>query len=472
MRLPPRSLLKRGAREGEAGTTGVDTRSAVAPTSTVLAAATAAALVALVGIIAADSLWLAALGEEIVESGAIPAGVPYAAADSSGWPNVLVLAELIFYVLAAALGEHGLLLAQTAAVAACFIVVGRDMRRAGATDSGAGALLLLLIPAAFPALVAVRVQLFSLPLFALLALLLRAEARTPSRRIWLLVPLLALWANLHGAVLVGLAAAGAYLLLERVRVSPATALAALAASAASVCLTPALLRTPEYFVGVLESEAARRGAGLWEQLSPTSLLGAIFIAGATVVLFLALKARPAPWELAVLAGLAIMSVRTERSGIWLLLFAAVPAAAAVQVRGRVRSGIAGALGAVLGVLVVAGLVQGAVYTGAGDRLLTAARNEAAGTPILADPLVSEQLALAGVTIWIGNPLDAFRREQQRLYLDWTMGLPAGDRALAHAPRAVLVQLGSDAQVRLAAGDVFREAARDARSVLYVRISRR
>ena len=67
------------------------------------------------------------------------------------------------------------------------------------------------MPACFGPIVAIRGQLFSLPLFAACALLLRAETREPSRRIWLLVPLLALWGNLHGAVLTGAAVAGAYL---------------------------------------------------------------------------------------------------------------------------------------------------------------------------------------------------------------------------------------------------------------------
>ena len=67
--------------------------------------------------------------------------------------------------------------------------------------------LLLLLPACFGPIVAIRGQLFSLPLFAVCVLLLRAETREPSRRIWLLVPLLALWGNLHGAVLTGAAVA-------------------------------------------------------------------------------------------------------------------------------------------------------------------------------------------------------------------------------------------------------------------------
>ena len=73
------------------------------------------ALVASVGVIGADLLWLVALGREIVDSGDIPDGVPFAAAPSSDWPNVPVLAELSLWAANGA-GERGLLAAQVLAV--------------------------------------------------------------------------------------------------------------------------------------------------------------------------------------------------------------------------------------------------------------------------------------------------------------------------------------------------------------------
>ncbi len=48
------------------------------------------------------------------------------------------------------------------------------------------------------------------------ALLLTGVTASTSRRIWLVVPLVIIWGNLHGAALVGVAAAGAYLLLDRI----------------------------------------------------------------------------------------------------------------------------------------------------------------------------------------------------------------------------------------------------------------
>ena len=71
-----------------------------------------------------------------------------------------------------------------------------------------------------------------------------------------------------------------------------------------------------------------------------------------------------------------------------------------------------------------------------------------------------------------NPIDAFRPADQRLYVDWLRGLPAGDAALAHAPRAVLVRLDGEADRRLRADRDFRRVGSDPRAVLYERVGGR
>jgi hypothetical protein len=178
------------------------------------------ALVAVVGSIGADARWLVAMGRVVVEEGSVPDRVPYAAAASSGWHNVPVLAELIFYGLNAAFGDHGLLLAQLVAVTAAFTLLALGIVRTGISHAAAAVSLLFVAVASLAPIAVIRVQLFSLVLFPLLLLLVRMQARAPSQQIWLLVPLFALWSNLHGAALIGIAVAGAYLLLERVRNRP------------------------------------------------------------------------------------------------------------------------------------------------------------------------------------------------------------------------------------------------------------
>ena len=109
-----------------------------------------------------------------------------------------------------------------------------------------------------------------------------------------------------------------------------------------------------------------------------------------------------------------------------------------------------------------------LFRSAGGQLLDKALQRAHGTPILAEGVFGEQIALAGGRVWMSNPLDAFSHRDQRLYLDWLAGKPAGDAALRHAPRVVLVSPGGSAQERLKDSRVFRPAARDSNAILYLR----
>src|SRR6478672_12823402 len=262
------------------------------------AIAAAAAIVALLAQIGADSRWLAAVGQHIVTARTIPDGLPYAAAPSAGWENAPVLGELVFHALYVALSDRGLVLLQVVAVAAAFVFLGRDMRAAGAGDSSRGLVLIGTVLAAAPAFLVVRAQVFTMALFPLLVLLLRSEARVPSRRIWLIVPLVALWSNLHGGVLVGVVVSAAYLVLDRARRQPWTALAVLLAAGAALFMTPGLAHTPQYYAGVFHSEPAARGFGLWASLSLRNPLDLVFVALAVRLVWFAVRSRPRIWELA------------------------------------------------------------------------------------------------------------------------------------------------------------------------------
>jgi hypothetical protein len=59
----------------------------------------------------------------------------------------------------------------------------------------------------------VRTQSFAYPLFAAFLLLLLDDARAPGRRVLLALPLLVLWANIHGSVVLGAALTALYGLL-------------------------------------------------------------------------------------------------------------------------------------------------------------------------------------------------------------------------------------------------------------------
>jgi hypothetical protein len=440
-----------------------------------LAVAQGAGACALLGSIGADARWLAALGRTILTQGSIPTGVPYAASPSVDWVNVPVLGELAFHALQVVGGDRGLLLAQLVAVTAALTLLALAMRAFGAPDAASALVLILVFFAAVPSFIIVRAQLFSLVLFCAALLLLRAEAREPSRRVWLLVPLVALWSNLHGAVLVGLAIAAAYLVLERLRREPVVAVSVLAACCAALFLTPAFAKSGSYYLGVLRSEAAQRGEGMWAPLSLHKPFDVLFIVLAIPLLVFAYRSGLRIWEFVCVAAFAALTFQAGRNAIWLLCFIAAPAARGLGERFlrdfKVSPRTLALCAWVPAAFLVIGLVQTPRRDGAGERVRGEAARLSAGTAILADGIDAEQLALDGRRVWIANPLDAFSRRDQRLYLDWLDASPAGD-ALLRKATAVVVTRGSAPQQRLERDPSFSLAAVDAKAAVYVRNGRR
>jgi hypothetical protein len=410
-------------------------------TEVVLVVPLLAAAAAAFGVVGADARWLAAVGSTIAD-GHLVHSVPFASAPTSGWVNAPVLGELLFHWLWALLGERGLILAQVVAVLTAFLALARGLRRETEEGAAVAAVLFFVLVGALPAVLVARNQLFSLIAFALLLLLLEQESRVPSPRIWLAVPLLALWANLHGAVLVGFALLAVYIVVARRRAFPVLLAAALA-----LCATPELWHTPRYYASVAENEAARMGVGLWAPLG-LSFFDILFVIAALALLVIASwpGARDwQAWEAVSAVGLAAASVHAARLGTWLLFVAAYPAARSLHVQRS--STIPVLVPAVLALLVVGGVAS--THFDAGNRALAdiAAQSR---SPVLAEPVAAEQVAVEGGTVWVANPLEAFRHRDQRLYLDWAAGKARGSAAVRHA-RLVLVRSDSAAG-RVAAHD--------------------
>src|SRR5579875_3737528 len=118
---------------------------------------------------------------------------------------------------AATLGTIGsdvlwLVPAQVLAAALGFGILARDLRREASGAATLAVAVAVLVGSA--ATVAVtNAWLFALALFPALLALVQADARAPSRRLWLAVPLLALWGNLNGSALAGLGLLAVYLAL-------------------------------------------------------------------------------------------------------------------------------------------------------------------------------------------------------------------------------------------------------------------
>ena len=425
------------------------------------------ALAALLARVGADAQWLAALGRVIAARHSIPAGVPFAVAPTGQWPNALVLAELLFNGLERSLGDRGLMLGQLLAVAIAVSVLGRDARREGAEPAGAGLALVIAAVGALPSLAIARVQMFSIALFPVLIALLRSQARVPSRRIWLAVPLIALWSNLHGAALLGEAVLLAYLLLSRFRQARLLSLLVGCSSAAALCATPALLRTVSYYHGVVTNLAAQRGEGMWGPLSLSAPLDLITIAAALALGVRLRRSRAPLWEWCVIVALTVLTIHASRNGVWLLFLLVAPAARAIKPK-RSWAGLVPI--AALASVVTLGLAiaRGPAPTGASPSLVADAITMAHGSPVLASGSMDEQVALAGGRIWVGNPIDAFSRADQAAYLDWLQGSAAGRDALAPQVRVVLVSRGTQTQTLMQATPGFGAVGGDRATAIYER----
>ena len=156
------------------------------------------------------------------------------------WTDQQWLAQVFMYGLFS-LGGYALL-----SIMACAFVVGAFTIAAAASRSlgaGARAIWLLFLPVLIAAALgwSIRAQMLTLPLYTGLLWLLAREARRPSSRVWLALPMLVLWANMHGSAALGallVMLLGAYELLRSRGRTWARSLALVVAAPLALLVTP------------------------------------------------------------------------------------------------------------------------------------------------------------------------------------------------------------------------------------------
>jgi hypothetical protein len=132
----------------------------------------------------------------------------YSAANAA-WRNHEWLTELVMVIAYNAFGVVGLKLWKFACVAATMVLMAIAMAETGASPTIQLNLLALAALAMIPQN-QFRPQLFSFMLLAAtLALLARHNYRGPAH-LWLVIPIMALWGNLHGGFIIGIATLAVY----------------------------------------------------------------------------------------------------------------------------------------------------------------------------------------------------------------------------------------------------------------------
>jgi hypothetical protein len=159
-------------------------------------------LVAMPGELVQDSWSTLVSGREIVARGLPHQEVLTVMAHGAHWVDQQWLSQLVFYGLFSAGGYRLILLVHVLLVAGAFAAA-----IAAARHRGGSALSVFLVAGACffvsPWAWQLRAQSFAPLLFVAVFWLLASDSRTPSRRVLFILPLLALWANVHGSVVIG-----------------------------------------------------------------------------------------------------------------------------------------------------------------------------------------------------------------------------------------------------------------------------
>ncbi|MBA3377102.1 MAG: hypothetical protein H0U00_15035 [Actinobacteria bacterium] len=191
-------------------------------------------------LLVADSWLTLVAGREVAEHGLPSVDELTVLGRGQTWTDQQWAAQLMAYG-SHELGGHGLL----AVVVALFAIGAFAIAAIAARQLGAGprAILLTFFPVllAAPWTFTIRAQVFALPLFTGLIWLLASEARNPTRRVYLVFPLLVVWANLHGSAAL---AAMLTMLLGAIELASARGRAELRSIALLVLSPLALLATP------------------------------------------------------------------------------------------------------------------------------------------------------------------------------------------------------------------------------------
>lgn len=192
-------------------------------------------------------------GRSIVQHGLPSHDTLTVMAHGRRWTDQQWLAQLGLYGLWRAGGVKLALLVHALLATGALTGAALIARRHGATARSVTWVAVPAFVAYYPVAAVMRTQSFALPLFAATLWLLLDDARRPSPRVFATLPLIVLWANLHGSVLLGagLVALAGLVTLARERRPSARGLALVVLPWVCVLASPYAMHLPAYYRDVL-----------------------------------------------------------------------------------------------------------------------------------------------------------------------------------------------------------------------------
>jgi hypothetical protein len=184
----------------------------------------------------------------------------------------------------------------------------------------------------------IRAQSFAYPLFVLVFWAILSDSRRSSPRFLLVIPLLVLWSNLHGTILLGIVLVAGYAVAKLVASARArSGRDALVYAAAAVAAVGTAFANPygvsivDYYRSLIGNPVVGRYILEWAPPSlgfPASyaFFGLLFAVIAIVGYGIGRGCRPAPTLLAVVAALGLLATQGVRYQAWFALSGSVLAA--------------------------------------------------------------------------------------------------------------------------------------------------
>jgi hypothetical protein len=259
--------------------------------------------------------WLTLVGGREVAGGLPHADALTAWSQGAAWVDQQWLAQLAFYGLTTLGGIKLALLAHLSVLVGSMGFAMLAARRLGGSPTSV-ALSAAVVMLMAPWTLQLRSQTLAVPLFVALVWLLARDSRAPSRWVFLAFPLLALWANVHGTVVL---AAGLVALrgLTLVRRAPARAVALVAVPLACVFASPYGLELTGYYRTMLLDPTLRTFVSEWRVTSPSAATALFYLGAFVTVWLLGRRARSLTlFERAVLVLTLAGGLLAIRSVVW------------------------------------------------------------------------------------------------------------------------------------------------------------
>jgi hypothetical protein len=248
-----------------------------------------------------DSWWHLATGELILQERALPDTDPFSwSAEGRDWVLQEWGSEVIFAAIYSSAGAKGLVVLEGLIIGATALVLLRTLRRY-TTDPYVLAGVVLVAVALSTMLWTIRPHLFTLLLFSVTLFMLTSYDDNPARVWWWLVPISAVWVNLHAASVLGLILIGIFAAVRSVAARRHDLWKLFAASALAGCINP---EGPGIYLHPFRVVNASRRVLEWmppDLHDPASLIYAASAIGSLVLL--AIRQKRAPTELVIAAAL-------------------------------------------------------------------------------------------------------------------------------------------------------------------------